>query len=115
SGDLDTAALLAHCGSNSGFVVRWYDQSGNARDATQATAGSQPRVVNAGALEALFGLPTVWFDGVARHLRADAVASAFSGTAKAASFALIAQDTRASGSTAEGVAVGMGRSTSNNP
>ena len=33
-----------------GFVETWYDQSGNGRDVTQATAGSQPKIVNAGAL-----------------------------------------------------------------
>ena len=33
-----------------GFVETWYDQSGNGRDATQATAGSQPKIVDGGAL-----------------------------------------------------------------
>jgi hypothetical protein len=33
-----------------GFVETWYDQSGNGKDATQATAGSQPKIVNAGSL-----------------------------------------------------------------
>lgn len=51
SGDLDTIALLAHCGASSGFVTTWYDQSGNARNATQAVATNQPRIVNAGVVE----------------------------------------------------------------
>ena len=33
-----------------GFVETWYDQSGNSKDATQATAGSQPKIVSAGSL-----------------------------------------------------------------
>lgn len=33
-----------------GFVETWYDQSGNGRDVTQATAANQPKIVNAGAL-----------------------------------------------------------------
>ena len=33
-----------------GFVETWYDQSGNSRDATQATAGNQPKIVSAGSL-----------------------------------------------------------------
>ena len=33
-----------------GFVETWYDQSGNSKDAVQATAGSQPKIVNAGSL-----------------------------------------------------------------
>jgi len=49
--DLDTASLLAFAGSGSAFVVTWYDQSTNAQHATQTTAASQPRIVNAGALE----------------------------------------------------------------
>jgi hypothetical protein len=33
-----------------GFVETWYDQSGNGNDATQETAGNQPKIVNAGVL-----------------------------------------------------------------
>jgi hypothetical protein len=32
-----------------GFVETWYDQSGNSKDATQATASKQPKIVNAGS------------------------------------------------------------------
>jgi len=41
-----------------GFVETWYDQSGNGNDATQATAGSQPKIVDAGSL-----LTAITFDG----------------------------------------------------
>jgi len=59
TGLLDTAAAAAHIGGGSGFVVTWYDQSGNGRDATQATAGSQPAYVASGinSLPA-FSVPT---------------------------------------------------------
>jgi len=43
-GELDTTALAAHCGSNDGFVADWLDQSGNGNDASQATAGNQPKI-----------------------------------------------------------------------
>jgi hypothetical protein len=33
-----------------GFVVTWYDQTGNGRHATQATAGSQPNIMKNGVL-----------------------------------------------------------------
>jgi len=56
---LDTAALLAFVGAGNGFVRTWYDQSGNARHAVQATAANQPRVVNAGAVEMLNGNPAI--------------------------------------------------------
>jgi hypothetical protein len=49
-------------GSASGFVFRWFDQSGNARHASQATTGNQPRIANAGVLEVTpEGLPTLVF------------------------------------------------------
>jgi len=53
TGELDTAALLAFTGTgalDNGFVTKWYDQSGNARNATQVTALSQPKIVNAGSI-----------------------------------------------------------------
>jgi hypothetical protein len=63
SGNLDTGTLVAHVGSGSGFVTTWYDQSGNGRNATQTTAGSQPRIVNAGVLDIANGKPAVRFNG----------------------------------------------------
>ena len=43
-----------------GFVETWYDQSGNNNDAVQLTAGSQPKIVDAGALV----VGGIDFDGV---------------------------------------------------
>ncbi len=43
--------LTTWTGAGNGFVVTWYDQSGNTRNATQSTAANQPRIVNAGVLE----------------------------------------------------------------
>lgn len=59
-GSLDTAALLAHCGANSGYVVTWYDQSGLGRHFGQASAASQPRIVNAGAVETYEGRTAIY-------------------------------------------------------
>ena len=50
--------------TNDGFVSTWYDQSGNANNATQATTTAQPKIVSAGALVA-GGLD---FDGVDDYL-----------------------------------------------
>jgi len=53
NGDLDTAALKTFVGtggSDDGFVVTWYDQSGNARNFTQSTAGSQPLIIDNGVI-----------------------------------------------------------------
>lgn len=59
NGDLDTVVLLAFCGAGNGFLTTWYDQSGNARNWTQASQAAQPRIVNAGVIETLGGRPTV--------------------------------------------------------
>jgi hypothetical protein len=61
--NLNTVALLAHCGSNNGFITKRYDQSGNGDDAVQATTANQPRIVNAGVVDTKNGLPSPVFDG----------------------------------------------------
>ena len=43
------------------FVVTWFDQSGNGKNPTQATAGLQPRLVNLGNLEVSGGKVAVRF------------------------------------------------------
>lgn len=45
---VDTATLLTWSGADSVFITKIYDQSGNGDDWIQATAGKQPRFVNAG-------------------------------------------------------------------
>jgi hypothetical protein len=67
SGTLDTAALLAFTGTgalDNGFVTKWYDQSGNAKDATQTTLANQPQIVSSGSVILDNGKPTILFDGV---------------------------------------------------
>lgn len=60
AGDLDQPALTTFVGAGSGYVVTWYDQSGNSRNATQATAAKQPRIVNLGVVETLNSKPTIY-------------------------------------------------------
>jgi hypothetical protein len=69
---LDTASLLAFVGTgalDNGFITTWYDQSGNSKNATQATAINQPRIVNAGVIDVVNGKPAVLGDGVNDTLR----------------------------------------------
>jgi hypothetical protein len=61
--DLDTASLKTFVGANSGFVTTWYDQSTNARNATQTTAANQPRIVNAGTVKITNGKVSIEGDG----------------------------------------------------
>jgi hypothetical protein len=44
------AGIPAYDNTVNGFVETWYDQSGNGNNATQLTAGSQPKIVSAGTL-----------------------------------------------------------------
>jgi hypothetical protein len=45
-----TLSSTLPAGTPNAFVATWYDQSGNNRHATQATAGLQPRIINAGII-----------------------------------------------------------------
>jgi hypothetical protein len=47
---------------NNGFVVTWYDQSGNARNATQSTAANQPQIVSSGSVIKINNKPALSFD-----------------------------------------------------
>lgn len=61
-GNLDETALLAHTGSNNGFIVKAYDQSGNSNDWVQATAGLQPRIVLSGVVDKINSKPAIVSD-----------------------------------------------------
>ena len=100
---ISSGALVAFVGSgNDGFVETWYDQSGNSNDAVQETAGSQPKIVNAGALLA----DGIDFDGSDDTLTAASV-SGFGAT-----ISMFAASVRDSGGAAV-VSMGSSASTSN--
>ena len=65
AGNLNTAALTSFCGSASCFISIWYDQSGNGRDAAQATSSNQPRIVNSGSIDTAGGRPSLIWPSVA--------------------------------------------------
>lgn len=58
---LDTSSLTTFCGSGNGFVTTWYDQSGNARNATQTTAANQPQIVSGGSVLTINSKPCTVF------------------------------------------------------
>ena len=47
--------------STSATVAIWYDQTGNNKNALQATTGSQPRIINAGTIDNNLGFPAMTF------------------------------------------------------
>jgi SPP1 family predicted phage head-tail adaptor len=63
NGNLDTVALLLFCGVGNGFVTTWYDQSGNLKNGTQATAANQPQIVSSGIVITLNSKATISLDG----------------------------------------------------
>jgi len=62
--EIDDGTLAAFCGAGDGLVKTWHDQSGNGNDASQATAGYQPKIVSSGSLVLQEGRPAIDFDGV---------------------------------------------------
>lgn len=63
-GELDTASILAFCGSGDGLAVQWWGQSADRNIAYQSTANSQPKIVSAGVMvTASDGNPALDFDG----------------------------------------------------
>lgn len=55
---MNLTALREFVGANSGYVVTWYDQF-STNHPTQATAGSQPRIINAGTLDTIGNIKTL--------------------------------------------------------
>jgi len=60
-GSLNELDLLNHCGSNSGYIVEWYDQSGNGTGLRELTdsATYQPIIVNSGTIVTSGGNPAI--------------------------------------------------------
>ncbi len=64
NGDLDTAAISAFCGTGTGFVTRWWDQSVNGNHADQPVGGTgsngdQPQIYNGTAVITDNGKPAI--------------------------------------------------------
>jgi hypothetical protein len=59
NGDLDTSALASFCSGTDGFIVRWYDQSGNGADLVQSSTSQQPQIVSSGSVILENGKPKV--------------------------------------------------------
>lgn len=60
---LDTASLLTFVGAGNGFIVIWYDQSGNGYNVSIGAAVQQPSIVSGGVLATRNGKTVTNFDG----------------------------------------------------
>jgi hypothetical protein len=62
NGLIDTATLLQFAAGGTVLVAKWYDQSGNGNDATQATTADMPQIVLSGVLQTSpTGFPAINF------------------------------------------------------
>jgi hypothetical protein len=70
-GVLDTAALKTFCGTGATdtcFVRRLYDQSGNGRNFVQTTSANQPRILTSGVINREAGTPAMVFNGTSHWM-----------------------------------------------
>lgn len=63
NGELDLQALSSFCGTDNGYVVYWYDQSGNGNDLFNLTFAEQPQIFSLGLPLLENGKPCIIFDG----------------------------------------------------
>jgi hypothetical protein len=90
--NLDTTALTTFCSGTDGFITTWYDQSGNAYNATQTTAANQPQIVSSGSVILENGKPSVKFDGINDCLfSANVTSDIFSNTSIFSALRIVAQ------------------------
>lgn len=61
NGNLNESALTSFVGANSGYVTKWYDQSGNSIDGVQTTLVYQPAIVLNGAIQKLNNKPSAFY------------------------------------------------------
>lgn len=63
---LDTGAISSFCGASNGYVVTWYDQSGNGRNRTQSTQARQPLIylggVGVSVMDSIYADPAMELD-----------------------------------------------------
>lgn len=62
--DFNIADAESFCGASDGYVVRWYDQSGNGDNLTNSTASQQAKIVNAGSVITEGGVATFDSEGI---------------------------------------------------
>jgi hypothetical protein len=65
---LDVTTLTTFVGMGNGFVVKWYDQSGNSRNLNQTNILLQPSIIISGVLQTLNSKPCVFFNDINQNI-----------------------------------------------
>ncbi|MBS1646781.1 MAG: T9SS type A sorting domain-containing protein [Bacteroidetes bacterium] len=63
-----TFSTPSNATSLNAYISKWYDQSGNGYDASQATAANQPLIVNAAVINTQNGYPSILFGTSSSYL-----------------------------------------------
>ncbi len=69
NGNLNVGLISSFCGVSKGFVTKWYDQSGNARDLENVNIAGQPLIYNGFGIESLNDKPVIKFLNSSNFLR----------------------------------------------
>lgn len=86
-GDLDTTALGTFCSGTTGYVSKWYDQSGNGRDLAQTTQARMWRIYASGAVDTKNSKPSLLATDDTRGMLTAAFTASTSNIANAAAVA----------------------------
>lgn len=66
--DLDTASLLSWAGTDTVYVRRWYDQSGNNNHAIMTATLAQPIIAESSAMQVVNSKSAISFNGTSQYL-----------------------------------------------
>ena len=112
NGELNIGQLINHCSGTNCFVSIWYDQSGNGRNATQTTAGNQPKIYDSSTgIIYENGQPAIDFDGTNNTM--NVTSFGISGNTNRGIFCVISADVITMGATPEAI-FDIGDGTTNN-
>jgi hypothetical protein len=64
---LDLTALQTFIGVNTGYIITWYDQSGNGNNATNTVTLNCPIIILSGVLQTQGGKPTIYFNSATQN------------------------------------------------
>lgn len=93
--NLDETELLNFVGTggtDNGFVVTWYDQGGQEKNAIQATTAKQPQIVSNGSIIKVNGKTAIQFDGTDDKLESNFGTSGYYGVSDIPTAAFVVLD-----------------------
>jgi hypothetical protein len=93
NGRLDTTSLATFCSGTDGYIDTWYDQSGNGLDLASQGSTHDFRIVNAGTIDTLNGVPAGYMVDASRGYMSSTFTTYTGTTLSAACLAALANVT----------------------